>query len=580
MSATVQSASDRLLPRVRWLVLGLTLLNLFFLLGHRGLNEPDEGRYAEVAREMIERGDWLVPHFWYVPHLSKPPFTYWAVAGSLKVFGFNEWAVRLPVALAGLSGILAAFCLGRRLAGERAGLWAAVILQTTGLYAVMSRQLTTDIFLAQFVAWAGYFLWRSLDELREGTARWRFLGWHLAGWAAMGLGFLCKGPVAVVIPLAGVVALVAYRIRSVSLWAWLLLGLALGVAGCGAIAAPWFLLVERELPGALRYMLSTQVVGHAVGAVDNRTKSSLFFVAILAVGFLPWTALLGWLWRRRHWRTLTESQRGGWLFLSVWAGFAFLMFSLGRAKLPAYILPIFPPLAALVAARFLAEPAAWPIGLWNLRRVPLVSACGLWAGLPVGLALAFDNPALLWLWVLGILGMAAFIAAAVVSRYWSVFRCVAAAVAVMLAGCWTLYWKLPTLEESTKGYISLRTLGGALKAVHLPEDKLVIWAALPQGLPFYAAPLINPTNPPYLGWLNLTEHPFEFSGNRERLARQILGDVPNIPALLRDSPRVLVVGRSGTLEALLAGLPRHQVVLLRRSGRWDLIEVSRLAEVN
>src|SRR6266542_3370211 len=91
-------------PRQPWWLLLLTLFTFFVLLGSRSLNEPDEGRYAEIAREMIELGDWLVPHFWYVPHLDKPPLTYWFVALSLSVFGQNEWAVRLPLALPGRRG--------------------------------------------------------------------------------------------------------------------------------------------------------------------------------------------------------------------------------------------------------------------------------------------------------------------------------------------------------------------------------------------------------------------------------------------------------------------------------------------
>ena len=91
--------------RQRWWLLALTLFTFFFLLGSRSLNEPDEGRYAEIAREMIELNDWLVPHLWYVPHPHKPPLTYWAVAVSISIFGQNEWAVRLPLALAGISGV-------------------------------------------------------------------------------------------------------------------------------------------------------------------------------------------------------------------------------------------------------------------------------------------------------------------------------------------------------------------------------------------------------------------------------------------------------------------------------------------
>ena len=115
----------------KWGLPALTLLTFFLLLGSRALNEPDEGRYSEVAREMIETGDWLVPHLWYLPHLDKPPMTYWLVAASMEVFGQNEWAARLPIALAGISGVWAAFLLGRSLGGRRAGLWSALILQSS-----------------------------------------------------------------------------------------------------------------------------------------------------------------------------------------------------------------------------------------------------------------------------------------------------------------------------------------------------------------------------------------------------------------------------------------------------------------
>src|SRR5437773_7535428 len=194
----------------RWLA-ALTLFTFFFLLGSRSLNEPDEGRYAEIAREMVELGDWLVPHLWYEPHVEKPPMTYWTVAASMLVFGRNEWAVRLPLALAGISGVWASYLFGLALGGRRVGVWSALILQSSLLYFVMARLLTTDIFLTQFIAWTVYFFWRSwrcLDaEAREKESdrkhqSKRFFAWHLAGWTTVALGFLTKGPVVLVVPMA------------------------------------------------------------------------------------------------------------------------------------------------------------------------------------------------------------------------------------------------------------------------------------------------------------------------------------------------------------------------------------------
>ena len=153
--------------RQRWLLVLLTAFTFFILLGSRALNEPDEGRYSEIAREMIETGDWLVPHLWYLPHLDKPPMTYWLVAASMKLFGQNEWAARLPLALAGMSGVWAAFLLGSSLGSRRVGFWSALILQTSLLYFAMARMLTTDMFLTAFNVWAIYFFWRSWQSLNS-----------------------------------------------------------------------------------------------------------------------------------------------------------------------------------------------------------------------------------------------------------------------------------------------------------------------------------------------------------------------------------------------------------------------------
>ena len=214
--------------RQRWLLLLLTAFTFFILLGSRALNEPDEGRYSEIAREMIETGDWLVPHLWYLPHLDKPPMTYWLVAASMKLLGQNEWAARLPLALAGMSGVWAVWLLGSSIGGRRVGFWSALMLQTSLLYFVMARMLTTDMFLTQFTAWAVYFLWRSWQIL---TSDFRlrtsdFCLWHLAGWAAIALGFLTKGPVALAIPLVALAALVVYRWKLLAAKKLLLGGLA------------------------------------------------------------------------------------------------------------------------------------------------------------------------------------------------------------------------------------------------------------------------------------------------------------------------------------------------------------------
>jgi len=252
--------------RQQWALLLLTVCTFFILLGSRSLNEPDEGRYAEIAREMIETRDWLVPHFWYVPHFDKPPLTYWLVASSMTLFGQNEWAVRLPLALAGLSGVFAAWFLAKALGGRRVAVWTVLILQSSLLYFSMSRMLTTDIFLTQFNAWAIYFLWQSWVCLRESNAKY-FWRWHLAGWLMIALGFMTKGPVALAIPLVAFLLLLIIRRKTLARKKLLFGGVLVGLVLFFVIAAPWYLAANARVPGTLKYMVFHQAAGHVLGAV-------------------------------------------------------------------------------------------------------------------------------------------------------------------------------------------------------------------------------------------------------------------------------------------------------------------------
>src|SRR5208282_943026 len=252
---------------------------------------------------MIETGDWLVPHLWYLPHLDKPPMTYWLVAASMKVFGQNEWAVRLPSALAGISGVWAVFLFGCSLGGRRAGFWSAVILQSSLLYFAMARTLTPDVFLTQFVAWAMFFFWRSWICLTtaEGGKRKaeNFFAWHLAGWVAVALGFLTKGPIAAAIPLIAFGGLLVFRRKEILGKKILFAGLIAGLALFFILAAPWFLVVFQRVPQSAHFMILGQAAGHLLGTtIKNRPGGPFYFFGILAAGLLPWTILLGWLWRR------------------------------------------------------------------------------------------------------------------------------------------------------------------------------------------------------------------------------------------------------------------------------------------
>ncbi len=569
-------------PRSAWLLLGVTFFTFFFLLGSRSLNEPDEGRYAEIARELVETGDWLVPTIWYVPHLDKPPLTYWAVAVSLKLFGLNEWAVRLPVALAGVSGVCAAWLLGLSLGGRSAARWSLLILLSSVLYFAMSRMLTTDIFLTQFIAWAIYFFWRcwrSLDGLsdadeehRARAARKSFV-WQLLGWTALAGGFLTKGPVALAIPAAAFGALLVYRRRDAARLNVLLLGAMAGVTLFSVLALPWYFMVFQSLPDAFDFMVKNRLAGHALGTtVKNRGGPPYYFIGVLAVGFLPWTPLLGWLWRRAHWRSLSAAQKEGWVLLSAWVIFTFALFSLNKSKLPAYILPLFPALAVMVALR-------WPE--WRPTVADESISNWLWLGILLGPVLMLggflaaqrfefkvENQNVLF-WLVPI--------AAVALVYYHRSRKTgppdnraAVAVGASLAVLFFILLLIPGLETRLKNNQTLKPIGVALRDEFRPGDRVVIWGRLPQGLPFYAYSAISAIHRPYLGALPLDRMPFEFPGNLQLLEPWLLPDIQSLQSMLSDDARVLVVAYHGTFATVRGWQATPPARMLVEAGEWEL----------
>jgi 4-amino-4-deoxy-L-arabinose transferase-like glycosyltransferase len=556
-------------------LLAITLFTFFFLLGGRALNEPDEGRYSEIAREMIETGNWLVPHFWHLPHLDKPPMTYWLVAVSMKLFGQNEWAVRLPLALAGISGVWAVWLLGCSIGGRRAGLWSALILQSSLLYFVMARMLTPDIFLTQFIAWAMYFFWRSwlvlpsTFNLQPST----FLRWHLAGWVAIALGFLTKGPIAVAIPLVALAALVIYRRKSFSQKKLLLGGLVGGLALFLVLAMPWFLAVFRQVPDAFHYMVFSQAAGHLFGTtIKNRPGGPFYFFGILAIGLFPWTWLLGWLWRRAHWRGLDVKSKDAWVLLNVWAIFTFVLFSFSQAKLPAYILPVFPAFAVLVALHFFngeknSGVLRTPDWIWQLCAA---SPMLLLVVVPLALPPVFHVTPPEWMkWqapMAAVVGFGIFWLA----KHWNTSACAAVTVGLGIFSMMAVTAETPLFETAFKANQTLKPLGLALREDFQSGDAIVCWGKLPQGLPFYSGGAISAADRPYFGGMDLTQVPFEFPGNRERLGERLLPDENALAQLLQGKGRVWIVSFGGTMEhvrSVHSAMPLRSVT---RVGQWEL----------
>jgi len=559
--------------RQRWLLLLLTAFTFFILLGSRALNEPDEGRYSEIAREMIETGDWVVPHLWYLPHLDKPPMTYWLVAVSMKLFGQNEWAARLPLALAGIGGVCAVWLLGCSVGGRRVGFWSALILQTSLLYFVLARMLTTDMFLTLFNTWAVYFFWRSWQSLKSevGGRKSEFFGWHLAGWVAITLGFLTKGPIALAIPLVTLAALVIFRWKSFASKKILSGGVVAGLVLFLVLSLPWFLAVFRRVPEALNYMTVYQAAGSLLGTTIKDRKGSLFyFFGVLAVGLLPWTFLLGWLWRRAYWRGWDSKSKDGWILLNTMAIFAFALFSFSQAKLPAYILPIFPALAVMLAWRLPDEQLktkSAPAFVW---RVCLGSSLLLPAVFPLAVVYTFHNPLPEWMkWQTAV--MAGMILLLLwLARKWKPSVCAALTVALALLSMVMTVAEIPLFQNSLKRNSPLKPLGLTLRENCRPGDVIVCWGQFPEGLPFSAYPAISATNRPYFGDMNLAQVPFEFPGNQQRLGDLLLPDENALANLLAQNRRVWVAGFNDEVEHFLQDHPATPLTLVTNAGQWKL----------
>jgi len=323
----------------------LALLAAFALawfcnLGYRHLIKPDEGRYAEIPREMIVSGDWLTPRINGYKYFEKPPLQYWATAASFSAFGPNEWAARLWPGLTGFLGVLLVFWAGSRLFGPPSGLLGAAVAASCALYVIVGHLLTLDMGLSVFMAAAVFAFAVAQAEAALHERR----RWMLVAWAAMALAVLSKGLVGAVLPIAAVGAYVLLQ-RD-----WKLLSrleLLRGGLLLLAIAAPWFVLVSLANPEFPRFFFIHEHFERFLTKEHDRYQPTWFFVPVLLVGMLPWiVALVPAL--VRAWPRSTVTGFDPRRFLFVWCAVVFVFFSASSSKLLPYILPLFPALSLLV----------------------------------------------------------------------------------------------------------------------------------------------------------------------------------------------------------------------------------------
>jgi len=351
--------------RKAWLWLALLLIYACALQGARALYSPDEGRYTNVALTMLDRGDWLRPMLNHeMEHWSKPPLTYWAIAASVSVFGRHEFAARLPGALAFAVTTLLLVSLGRRFVPAQPWL-PALIYATFAFPPVAANLVTTDTLLTlwqtlQITAFVMLWWAPTAEEERRAC---RLL------WLAAALAFMTKGPPGLLLLVASAVFAMSVAglrgLRRMLHWDGLVVFLIVG--------GSWYAYIAVHEPGVMRYFLVEEVVNRV--ASDKMHRNAQWYGAFkvylptLVFGTLPWLvpfAIVAWRQRAGLLSRLRSDEETR--LLACWL-LPLLVFVLSLSRLPLYVLPLFAPLA-LIIARTLT-----PLSLTPLR----VAALGLWA---------------------------------------------------------------------------------------------------------------------------------------------------------------------------------------------------------
>jgi len=346
--------------RERWLYIGLAaMLGGLWLasLGERPLFNPDEGRYAEIPREMLAGGDWVIPHLNGVAYAEKPPLQYWATALSYRLFGVNEFAARLYCALCALGTIVLVWLMAHREGGEQAAWRAAAVLSSMLIFAVLGQLLTLDMSLTFYLTLSltGFlFAQPEAGSTSSGVASGAAPGaapgaasrrWMLLAWAAAALGVMSKGIVAAVIPAA---VLVIHSLWTRDFSPWRRLHWAIGLPLFLAIAVPWHWLAARRDGDFLQFYFVHEHLARYLTPIAQRVEPWWFFLAVFVGGSAPWTLsalrVVAGGWRRQ--RAAGFDAR---LFLWIWVVFVVGFFSMSDSKLMPYILPIMPALAVAVA---------------------------------------------------------------------------------------------------------------------------------------------------------------------------------------------------------------------------------------
>lgn len=460
-------------------ILLLGAVNFGYGLDRLPLVGPDEPRYAEVAREMYESGDWITPRLAGRHWFEKPALLYWLAAVGFTMFGVGECAARAGVAVLALLGVLLIYFFGRRVGGASLGASSAAALSTMGLWIAFSRGATFDLPLAVCcaLACAAFWLWWE-QERPGGGARW----WYVCS-AALGLAVLAKGLVGLVLPgaIIGLYLLLTGGLPDfLRQWRRTTVGAAIFLATAAIWYGPMFARHGSE------FFSEFFLAHHVERFLTDKFKHPqpfYFFLFVAPAGVFPWIGYLARAFGRdaQRWRELRRDNTLRWrLYVWLWALLPIVFFSFSGSKLPGYILPVFPALALIVGAEMAEQ---------RHSRASAVAACLLLILAAAGLGwLGADElgaAAVGLRWVAGIgiaVGLAALATGWRLGWRWSV-PVVCGGVALLVIA--TVHGLFPALGAR----VSIRDLAREARSTAAPGERLIFYINNHHGINFYATEL-------------------------------------------------------------------------------------------
>jgi len=372
--------------RVLWLLLIIATLYLcyFHNLGAIGLVGPDEPRYAWIAREMNESGDWVTPRLYGKPWFEKPVLLYWGAALCFKLFGVSDAAARFPSAFAALLATLAMAWLAWRVYGAWTARWLLLLLPTTVGMIGFSHAAAPDMpfaaMLSVALVLAAIILGLTRNQDLPPVQRTHWLALVFFGFF-LGLAALAKGPAAIVLSGGGVLLWAAFTRRWRDAFRCLH---PLAIASFCLTALPWYILCSRRNPDFFRIFVIEHNFKRYVTPEFQHIQPFWFYVPVLLVAFAPWTLALIWsalfgalrAWPQRRPSDIT-------LLAICWVIFCLVFFSISKSKLPGYILPAVPPVGLLLSRAYvrLVPQEGWTFRLLLLAGaiVNILVAAFIWS---------------------------------------------------------------------------------------------------------------------------------------------------------------------------------------------------------